>query len=97
MSESDGDLQNISAPGLAAKLREGEEAVRRLIEKMFVVRGGHTGTVNSVAFAPDGGVLASGSDDRTVRLWDARTGRLLQTLEGHTGNVCRSTRKFPQA
>ena len=43
--------------------------------------------VSSVAFAPHGGVLASGSGDHTVRLWRARTGRLLQTLEGHTGGV----------
>ena len=29
----------------------------------------------------------SGSDDETVRLWDAATGAALQTLEGHTGSV----------
>ena len=29
----------------------------------------------------------SGSDDGTVRLWDAATGAVLQTLEGHSGSV----------
>jgi len=45
---------------------------------------GHTGSVWSVAFSPDGKQVVSGSDDGTVRLWDAATGAPLQTLEGHT-------------
>ena len=43
--------------------------------------------VESVAYSPDGQLIASGSWDRTIRLWDANTGELLQTLEGHTGWV----------
>jgi len=48
---------------------------------------GHTGSVSSVAFSPDGKQVVSGSDDQTVRLWDAAMGVPLQTLEGHTGSV----------
>ena len=48
---------------------------------------GHSSWVSAVAFSPDGKQLASGSDDKTVRIWDAATGATLQTLEGHSSWV----------
>ena len=48
---------------------------------------GHTNSVSSIAFSPDGKILASGAADSTVRLWDVAAARLLATLPGHTGEV----------
>ena len=48
---------------------------------------GHLGAVRSVAFAPDGKQLASGSGDKTIKLWDVATGSLQRTLEGHSDSV----------
>jgi WD40 repeat protein len=48
---------------------------------------GHSGTVTSVAFSPDGKRVVSQSWDNTVRVWDAETGTVLQRLEGHPGSA----------
>jgi WD40 repeat protein/transcriptional regulator with XRE-family HTH domain len=47
----------------------------------------HTGAVCSVAFSPDGKILATGNSDGTVRLWDVATHRQITTLTGHAGEV----------
>ncbi|CAE6409549.1 unnamed protein product, partial [Rhizoctonia solani] len=44
---------------------------------------------NSVGFSPDGGLVVSGSDDGAVCVWDAQSGQLMLTLDGHTNAVRR--------
>ena len=51
---------------------------------------GHTNVIHSLAFAvPPGGrlLLASGSGDKTARIWDVATGECRRVLEGHTDSV----------
>lgn len=53
----------------------------------LVVQTGHSGQVSSVAFSPDSKLIASGSWDNTIKIWDAATGVQLRALNGHTNSV----------
>ena len=58
----------------------------RVIHPRAVLKG-HIGDVRACAFAPDGLALVSGSEDRTLRLWDVHSGVCRGTLLGHTDEV----------
>jgi len=51
------------------------------------VLSGHTGAVNSVGFAPDGGRIVTASADKTVRIWNANAGQEIAVLRGHEDEV----------
>jgi WD40 repeat protein len=46
------------------------------------------GAYLNVAFSPDGRRLVTGGEGNTVKIWDVQTGQELETLRGHTGDVC---------
>ncbi|HLW03749.1 MAG TPA: hypothetical protein VKT82_34195 [Ktedonobacterales bacterium] len=64
-----------------------------LVERSHRIRPLHkleglTEEVNWVAFSPDNRLLASArDDDKTIELWEVRTGRRVRTLEGHTSFI----------
>ncbi len=48
--------------------------------QLYFTLKGHTDKINALAFTPNGKILASGSDDGTIRLWDASTGTQMLSL-----------------
>ena len=48
---------------------------------------GHCSRVNSCSFSPDGARVVSGSEDKTLKIWDAATGDLISNLVGHIDSV----------
>ena len=78
----------------ANKMQEDEEGssnVLRTLQNLNYIRStwqGHNAVVYSVAFSPDGKQVVSGSSDKTVRLWDAKTGKAMgEPWQGHSDYV----------
>ncbi len=58
---------------------------------ILTVLRGHEGCVRSVSYSPDAQRIASGSEDGSVRVWDAESGVELAILQGHDMSVLSST------
>ncbi len=61
--------------------------LKRLCHQELFCLSGHTDEVLCVAVTRDGSLVASGSKDRTVRLWDSKRGQPLHVFTGHSGQV----------
>src|SRR5262245_18271538 len=75
-----GLLLGLQVPWQGAAKEDGQYPVR----KRAFLKGHTSEYVRCVAFALDGRLLASSSDDATVRLWETATGKEKANLKGHT-------------
>ncbi len=67
---------------------EAENALHRsILASRVVFTMHHEASVWTVAYSPDGKRIATASADKTAKIWDAATGKLLLTLVGHTDSV----------
>ncbi|WP_414518592.1 ribosome assembly protein 4, partial [Nostoc sp. PCC 9305] len=82
---SDTLMQAVGTLQQAVYLKPNEKKENRAIEVNTLE--GHSSRVNSIGFSPDGKTLASGSDDKTIKLWDVSTGKAIKTLTGHSSSV----------
>ena len=55
--------------------------------RLLLTLTGHTQGIHSVAISPDGQTLVSGSEDKTIKVWELSTGKLVYTLTGHEDGV----------
>ncbi|OYD96897.1 ribosome assembly protein 4 [Nostoc sp. 'Peltigera membranacea cyanobiont' 210A] len=82
---SDTVMQAVGTLQQAVYLKPNEKKENRAIEVNTLE--GHSSRVSSVGFSPDGKTLASGSADKTIKLWDVSTGKAIKTLTGHSSSV----------
>jgi WD40 repeat protein len=82
---------------IQARLRQEDELEKTRLQAILntptstkpevFVQLGHSDHVNAVAFSPDGKLALSGSRDKTLKLWEVKSGREIRSFTGHSSYV----------
>lgn len=81
------DAAKIAPPAQVATDAFGDPLPPGAIARLGCMRLRHGGRVSSLAYSPDGKLLASGGDFDLIRLWDPHTGKEIRRLHGHNGSM----------
>src|SRR5262245_50417989 len=84
---SRGAVSILPALTTAVLLMYGIARAQESSKPALLIQNEHGVAVYSVAFSPDGKMLASGSSDKTIKLWELSNGRLIRSFEGHSSQV----------
>lgn len=82
--QAQAQVQQTPAPPPAAAKKPAVEVAPAAELKLFA---GHGDAVRCVVFSPDGRRIISGSEDKTIAVWDPKTAQLLKRFTGHSGGV----------
>ena len=72
---------------ITKKILNNKELIQFFNFKPLLKEKGHSYYIRSIAISPDGKNIVSGSIDKTIKVWDFKTGECLNTLEGHTSSI----------
>ncbi|MBA2679048.1 MAG: protein kinase, partial [Ktedonobacteraceae bacterium] len=76
-------VEDVIGPGLAPLIPRAVEIALPDSEPEILIYSNHTSWVSAVAWSPNGKLIASGSWDTMVQIWDAASGGTIRTYEGH--------------
>src|SRR5690242_14021985 len=77
---------SMAKKGSKAAAKNKQNAIPSSFSLRYTLRG-HKDIITQIAWSPDGHILASVSQDKTIRLWNGQNGNLLYTLLGHASYV----------
>jgi WD40 repeat protein len=52
-----------------------------------MIQKGHSGIIYSIAFSKNGSIIASGGEDKTIKLWDVKSGKLIKTFSANSCTI----------
>jgi WD40 repeat protein len=92
MAANQPDLSPVAQAAIVHLNREGKEWLRwvnklQKVSPVLMTLQGHSGAVNACEYSPDGKRIVSGSNDNTIKIWDADTGIEITSICAHSSAI----------